>query len=499
MNTQQLNLNIDLNQVFTALRQADATTRDLAEQAIRQEGENNYIVLIQASIAFIGHNGIDEGNKQYCALILGKLIGGGIGYEIFENKWYTLNSNIRDNFKSNIFSLLGMSSSMVRRNVSTCISNICKLEFPNGEFFEIIETLESASFNEDKNNKLAALMTIKNIVTDVNSSIISTDNLSRILNAVLKNIDIHLDAEIRKEALLALFGSLENCKLFMESEPQRNNLMNIIYSSIQFKEQELQILGFQCLGEVAKHFYKEIAQTEHISHILKFTKNYIENLKALDGDEDKILTQIFLVWREIAEVECFNKNKGMSYFNVIGNNYLELFNLCVYLLSIRNNDEDKDQFLPHKSVADLLVFMNKICNEDLIDLTMKKVQDLFGVTTLKCQHSAMLLFSTIIESVHIQKVTEIIKQVCVKIIDKMNDQDEDIRTITAHIFSKICKYHSPYLDHNIVESIISFYIQKLIADKLCKDKPTMVKVLVGIHEIAKHCPLHSESSKFFIK
>jgi hypothetical protein len=496
MNTQNLILNIDLNQVFTALRQANSETRDLAEQAIRQEGETNYLVLIQASIAFIAHNGIDEGNKQYCALILGKLIGGGVGYEKFENKWYTLNSNIRDNFKSNIFCLLGTASSIVRRNVSTCISNICKLEFPNGEFFEIIETLETASCNEDKNNKLAALMTIKNIVTDVNKSILSTDNLSRILNAVLKNIDINLDAEIRKEALLALFGSLENCKLFMESEPPRNNLMSIIYSSLQYKEHELQVLGFQCLGEITKHFYAEIAQTEHISNILKFTKNYIENLKALDGDEDKILTQIFLVWREIAEIECFNKNKGMTYYNVIGNNYIELFNLCVYLLSIRNSNENNDEYLPHRSVEDLLVFMNKICKEDLIDITMKKVQDLFGVNNLKCQHSAMLLFSTIIESVHIQKVTEIITEVCGKIINKMNDHDEEIRTITAHIFSKICKYHSPYLDPNILESIISFYIQKLMDDKGCKDKPTVVKILKGIHEIAKHCNLHNESSKF---
>ena len=487
-------ININITQICEAIRSNNAETKKPAQEAIIIEGTNNYYNLIAELSNYLCMENQSEGNRQLCGILLKNLINGDNGiYSAFRGKWLNLPKEQNSLIKKFIFATLGASSKLVRSSASLCISAICSLEFPLGEWFEILVNLDAAARGSNQTFREASILTIKNIMQDVEVDVINGNNLGLILFSIMSNLSPETPSEIRKEALSALLYTLASCKEYMVINEKREKIMGLIYSALSTNEEE-RLLGLQCLIEVAKYFYNEVEA--HLQEISGLMKNYIMGIKKLKDVEDRVITIFFQFWNIIAETEVVYHSKKFPVKDYSVKYINDLLFFCITLLEKRGVEEDKDEFLPHRSIEELLIKLNKIPTLDIIDSLMQYAGTFLSNNQIpRAKQSGMLIILSTISSCHILKVNKMINDNLKNILEKMEDNDLEVQILTSVILYKICKFHSDKMSNDQQNFILNYLLSKVSNIKSI-NKEIAVNINKALNEFCKLIPLKMNSSKY---
>lgn len=424
--------------------------REEAEKQLYLYANNFYQDFLLWASRCVTNEKEDSYKRKFLAVTLKNLISKSLA-SVSKGWEEDIDSIAKNEIRSILFQGLATPEKDVRNSVSSCIASICAIEFPKKQWLNILSELDMITSADIHNNfRLAAMVTIKSIMQDVEPETLDPQYISAVLYTIYKNLNSNESVEMRTECLDALVFTIVSVSFIMKDEEKKLSLMNMIFEAIQFPESALKIKAIQCLTESAKYFYEELDTS--MNKILEITAHLISA-----SNDQSVITQSYEFWLIICQTEA----KLISN-SIVSKNYIKcceatLFNLCLNTIirRDRNEESDPDTWYPFRAAYELLKKISKCCSESLIKTIIDKISEFISLDA-KSRHTAMLLFASIVSS-NWPLVTETIQGGLNEIICNVNDNDHSTRITTSHIMIAIAKHHTRNLNtFNLLDFFIKF-------------------------------------------
>ena len=220
---------------------------------------------------------------------------------------------------------------------------------------------------------------------------------------------------------------------------------------------------------------------DYIDKIYNFTKQIIEN----DIENNKILS--ILIWSLIGKEEDHRKNE-INYVTKQSHCFLEKYYLSlseICLKFIVTDNYDSDDYSLSEACSSLIYIMSRACQYNFMEEMMKYIGKNINSTIEKIKYSALLVFRSILGTIHKEKFYIIVKDSLSTISDIL------IQNYPLH-FKKLCSIIMKSITKEFAKEFIndSIYFNKLIElfINLIKVSPNEViyNIILSINNLCKN-------------
>ena len=464
------------------------TERDSAESVLKGTAQNNFTQFSIFLSSFILQENQNKSYRVYSGSLLSNIIKGtyilGIG-------WYEINPQERLTIKDNLLMGLGISDMILVKQCAKSIASICAKEFPNNENLNIINQLSNIAcdINQQEVFRLSAMITLRMILEDVNSSDIE-NSLIVIAGSIYENLNSN-NKELQKESLVTLQHSIKGFGNQMNNSDISENIFKMIYQGYSIGDFDMKLTALKCLDEFSACYYDNEILYKEIKEIYDITSNVISK-----SSDDNMIIQAYEFWINIASNEKkiikHNLDKNRGYITLCQNN---LFDFCImtllntskdYFLDIDNN------LMPYKSVIILLEKIAGCCSEEFIHLVNNKAMELLNNKSNEINiYIGILLFNTIMKSIHFDTVGKLIEINIGNMLDILqNSPSVLIKRAVADYVIYVSEIFLIKFDDNQRK-----YLMRMIYDLINKenDKHTIIRLIYSAHFAFK---FYGTNSKF---
>jgi len=377
------------------------------------------------------------------------------------NKWILMNSKVQQSIKNNIFACLGISNKELRKAAALSVTAIAKIELGRGNWPNLISTLTNIlNTNDNPDFKLASLTTIGYLVDELSYNDINTEDRNLITNSIFNVFNnVKNNEEITFECLVTLGNYIPFLKEDLKSNEKRFYLINLmlIFMKENYSDR-IKKGAINALMDVSTNFYYLIndSMNEITSELFKIIKSPNENVG--------INAYLFFVELGNFELKLIETNQKLN--NYILNYYPKLWECCKFTLLNRNLEyekNDKENFTRFKVVNYILEILSKICNENFIDEVFIFMHECLNDSNDLIKNSAIYLYSSILETVHRNKVKNIIESSLPKIIEFINSNNNELQQTGAICLQRITQFFPEiFIDKKeLFDNYVDFLLQKL--------------------------------------
>ena len=377
------------------------------------------------------------------------------------NKWILMNNKLQQNIKNNIFACLGSSNKDLRKAAGRSVTAIAKIELGRGNWTNLISTLTNILNNNNNiDYKLASITTIGFIVDEVSYNDINTEDRNLITTSIFSVFsNIKDNEEITFECLVTLGNYIPFLKEDLKNDEKRFYLINLMLVFIKENYSDrIKNAAINALMDVAKNFYYLINDSlnQITSELFQIIKSPNENVG--------INAYLFFVELGDYELKLIENNQKLN--NYILNYYPKLWECCKYTLLNRNLEyekTDKENFTRFKAVNYILDILSKICDENFIDEVFNFMSKCLNDSNDLIKNSAIYLYSSILETVHKQKVKNIIESSLPKIIEFINSNNSELQQTGAICLQRITHFFpETFIDKKeLFDNYVDFLLNKL--------------------------------------
>ena len=141
----------------------------------------------------------------------------------------------RQNMKDAVLSQLICPSSVVRTQIASLVSAIAKIEIPNGEWLNLVETLCNNVGNTNPQIKLTSLQTLGFICEELEPEHLNQDLKNLLISSLTSAIDKNEgnDFVFTRAAIKAFLHAVSFCKEIFNGEQQRNFIMLKVFEALE--------------------------------------------------------------------------------------------------------------------------------------------------------------------------------------------------------------------------------------------------------------------------
>jgi hypothetical protein len=126
---------------------------------------------------------------------------------------------------------------------------------------------------------MASIVTIGYISQELLPGQLSSDDVDKILSALIANMTLDADFEILSNATIAFLNFLIFARKNMEIENERYIILETIYTLLQHSVMDIRVYAMQCLVEISRIYYDFLEA--NIDKLIAVTTNHMLN------DEEK--------------------------------------------------------------------------------------------------------------------------------------------------------------------------------------------------------------------
>lgn len=464
-------INIE-NLITTATNAANKAERQQAEITLKEYANQFYSdMVVYLSDGIMNESASGQVRTSF-AIFLKNII---VGLPGVTRTWYDVSSETRLKVKSNLFPLLGSSNAAIRNTVSSCISGICSVEFVNKEWLDILDSLDKATETQ-LNYRIAALMTLKNIMQDVPFGCIPIESLSVVIFTIYKNLNANDPVEVRNESLEALHYAISSFSFILEDDAKRESLIELIVGTINFSEIDLRIKGMQCLNEICRNFYEQIKGS--MGALFNITMKVIKEQNPKD-----LKVQAFEFWITIAMAERKSIRNKIPINNYIQTCEKNILDICIETIKQwkPSEEDEEDSNSLYKLSLYLIKYCSGCCSPDFINSVIAHMTEWMGQNDVVLKYSALSIFNSVLGTIHEETISKIVSESLSEIIKGLDDQNPKIQEVTANIIDQISKYQ--------YTKLVGTPEQVILLDKICQSLDTTNKlalkyILLSLHEIS---------------
>lgn len=473
---------IFLQTIQKMLSSTDNLSRQKAESDIKSWAKDSYIPILSTCNKFIICENLDINTRRYACYIIKILLK-----EEYYKDWEQLPQELKSQLKNNSLSLLGNDSNDIRISSCSLVAEIYMISIKKNEWANLIRTLCTACESDKIEFKLASIKTLGFILEKLNKNNFSQDDLVMIENTIIKT----------------LLSTNKDKNLIFECLTSYQYFINYIYNKFndnEYLKSTLQMLTSFCnIKEYNEKICK--ASIHRISDVIllaydymeKLINNIIEFFGIICNDENENLAiQGYVVLIELSQEEYFRKLKHKNCKNYIDTCWDIIWPVIQNTLNNAINPQYNNESNRYRSLSDLLYYISKICKENIIDDIFIYMKEKISSKNPSLINSSIYLFSSILESVHRQKLKVVIYS-CIETLCELFKLNNDILNETiSWCIENICENFGELI---IRSSDIFHLIINLIIENI-KNKDTNKKIkihlctsLYKLTEIAKNTEL----------
>lgn len=457
------NANYNLDKILQDALSGDMALRSSAEDSITHLADENFgLFLLNLSIK-ISNEEVAKQVRQISATIIKNMIS----KPKYKEQWNKLDVEQKQNIKQHILSTLASSDSDIRKAAGLSIAGICKVELPKQQWLEIFNILVGTSQNNNLYIQLSSVITLGYIFQEVSENDIPDNQIANILDCFYKLLSQdNLNEELQFETLTAMEYLLPFISKFLQDENQKILLFNLIKKFTTHQAPKIRTKTLQIFVELVRNYY-DIFNT-YVDQLIDFTTFLLEK------DEEKNKLLCYEIWFAIGDTETNRLKKqavGVQCYRMCEKARTRL--LPIFLSNLLTKQYISDEWTISQASSFLLGTFSTCCEYELIQKVIDFIGQNIQSTDLDLRHSALLAFSSILETVHHNNLIDIVKNSLTIIVSYLTDESspDHIKDVSAYVIERIAKYYGNEIaeDKNTYEKLFN-----LIVDSMKKYKRKIV-------------------------
>jgi len=469
-----------LQAIQKMLSSTDTLSRQKAEQDINLWAKDSFFQILETCNKFIICENLDLNIRRYACYIIKILLK----EEYYEN-WDKTSNELKEQLKINSLGLLGNASNEIRISASSLVAGIYQISLKKKEWPNLIGTLCNACESDKIEFKLASIKTMGFIMEKLKKNNFVDDELIMIENTLIKNL-----------------LSSKDSSLIIECLKSYQYFMYYIYNKFcdnEYLKSTLQMLTNFCN---LKEYNEEICKISihRISDVVLLSYEYMENLinniieffgMICNHENENIGIQGYIFLIELSQDEYNRICNGKICKNYIDSCWGIIWPIIQNTLNneINNENNESDRY---KSLSDLLYYISKICNENIIDDIFIYMKEKMSSKNPSLINSSIYLFSSILESVHRKKLKTVINSCIETLCELFKLKNENLNETISWCIENICEnfgeliIRSPDIFQIIINLILENLKNKEMSNKI---KIYLCTSLYKIADIAKKTDL----------
>ena len=453
-------------------------------QNIRNEAENEINKLLDLNfgqfLIELSKKLSIESEKKEIRQISSTIIKNMIINSKYTERWFELSEEIKQTIKNNILSTLASKIIEIRKAAALALAGICKIEIPRKIWLNIFDILSGTSQNENLYIQLSSLTALEYIYEEIQKSDIPNNTVAKLLNNYYSLLTKeNNDPQLSITTLHSIDKFLPFISDFINDYNSKIKFYQLIERYIMNSNEKIREAALIIFYDISRIYYDSLQ--DYIDKIYNFTKQIIEN----DIENNKILS--ILIWSLIGKEEDHRKNE-INYVTKQSHCFLEKYYLSlseICLKFIVTDNYDSDDYSLSEACSSLIYIMSRACQYNFMEEMMKYIGKNINSTIEKIKYSALLVFRSILGTIHKEKFYIIVKDSLSTISDIL------IQNYPLH-FKKLCSIIMKSITKEFAKEFIndSIYFNKLIElfINLIKVSPNEViyNIILSINNLCKN-------------
>ena len=217
-----------------------------------------------------------------------------------------MDANARASVKNVLLNTICSPEDIASHTAAQACAEVAAVELPYNQWPEFIPALMKNVTSPETPDavKIATLsclgFTCERIVSLEDAPDIATDISDKMLTTIVDGIHSNRPDAVRLSAANALRNSLAFTKKNMETESERNIIMQAVCEATQSSDAKVRAAAFDCIGNIAYQYYDHLANYMMTLYSLSTT--------AIEKDEESVAMQAIEFWSTLCEeeMECMN-------------------------------------------------------------------------------------------------------------------------------------------------------------------------------------------------
>lgn len=481
-----------MRQILANAQSPDATTRNAAEEQLRQSFASNpaqHLLVLSQELA-------DEASPQ---VQVRELAGLNLKNHLtskdnqqaarLANDWMALPPELRTQVKNHSTMALASGQMQVRLAAAQVISKIATIELPkvdgnnHSQWEDLMPTLLSAVVSPEATpqgmaKKEAALNTIGYICEEIAQ--LETDCLhaksNEILTAVVAGMRTdEQDLNVKLAAVRALSNALEFASTNFEVETERTYIMTVICEACNAPNDDVKESAYQCLCRIAELYYEKLPN--YIQTLLEMSLN------AIKTQSDVVARQAIAFWSSVCEMEYeFLSTDAECHKFIIG---AQAFLIPVLLATMAQQEDGQDEDSYNKSTeaAACLGLVATIIENQVVGFVMPWVEQCIASQDWRQREAAVLAFGCIMDGPDDTLLGQYVDPVLPVLFRYMMEDSEDlVKNSSAWTIMKICEMAPAAIKDDKVPP----YVEKMMEALQSAEPATANHLAWGIHHLAAY-------------
>ena len=409
--------------------------RNEAEENIKKWMKETYLQVLQACNKFIICENIKAEIRRYCCFILEFLTK----ENNYEN-WQKVNIELKTSVQNNSLGLLGDKDISIRQSACSLVNSISIISIKDQGWPNLVKILCGACKSDNIEFKISAARTLGLIWESLPKEGFSLEELALMENTIIE-----------------LLNNPQNEKLSIECLKAYKFFMNYIKNKFidkNYLESALKMLISYCnlnneeIGKLAIHDISNLFVLAY-DYFQPHFKNISEYFIILcTGNNEFLAVQSYVLFTEFSNEEIERKNKKINCRNYIKSIWNNLWPCIQHSLDNRIFPRNDDMYTRYDALYALLYDISLLCDENVID-------DIFSYMGAKLNdnnplkiNSAIYAFSSIIETIHKNKIRSVIPDSIKSIIHLFGKKFEELNETLSFCIQNICQTHAKLLIKN---------------------------------------------------
>ena len=473
---------IFLQTIQKMLYSTDRNSRQKAETDINIWAKDSYIQILSACNKFIIYENLDINTRRYACYIITLLLK-----EKYYKNWEQSPHELKDHLKINSLSLLGNDSNDIRISACSLVSEIYMISIKENEWENLITTLCNACKSDKIEFKLASIKTIGFILEKLNKNNFNENDLVMIENTIIKILlSAYKDESLIYECLISYqYFTNYTYNKFNNNEYLKNNLLMLMsYCNINKYNEKICKASIHCISDVILLAY------DHMEKLINYTIGFFGEI--CKDENENLAIQGYVALIELSQEEYYRKLKNKNCKNYIDTCWDIIWTTIKNTLNNAINPQYINEMNRYRSLSDLLYYISKICKENIIDDIFIYMREKISSENPSLINSSIYLFSSILESVHRQKLKEVINSSINVLCEFFKLNNEILKETISWCIENICENFGELIirSSDIFDLIINLIIENIKNDDINKKiKIYLCTSLYQLTEIVKNSEL----------
>ena len=442
-----------LQTIQEMLYSTDRKYRQKAETDINIWAKDSYIEILSACNKFIINENLDINTRRYACYIITLLLK-----EKYYKNWGQLPQELRDQLKINSLSLLGNDSNDIRITACSLVSEIYMISIKKNEWDNLIRILCNACGSGGIEFKLASIKTIGFILEKLNKTNFSENDLVMIEDTLIKTL---LSAYKEKSLIYECLTSYQHFinytfNKFNDNEYLKNTLQMLMsFCNKNEYNEKIQKISIHCISDVILLAYDNMEKL--INYIIEFLGEICKD------ENENLAIQGYVALIELSQEEYYRKLRNKNCKNYIDTCWDIIWPVIQNTLNNDINPQYINEMNSYRSLSDLLYYISKICKENIIDDIFIYMKEKIPSENPFLINSSLYLFSSILESVHRQKLKEVINSCIDVLCEFFQSSNEILKETISWCIEKICENFGELIirSGDIFDQIINLIIENI--------------------------------------